>query len=135
MKKVTKVLFLMVFTVAMFSVLMVADAGATATGNELLWGTFQTDVEAEMGLGTQDIRVTIAAIINVALGLLGIVAVVIVLTGGFKWMTAGGDEGKVDEAKNLIKAGVIGLAIIVTAYAIANFVISSLITATTTGAT
>jgi Zn-dependent protease with chaperone function len=83
------------------------------------------------GLTSTDIRETAARIINVALGLLGIIAVIIILIGGFKWMTAGGNEEKVGEAKKLITAGIIGLVVIITAYAIAAFVISSLITATT----
>ncbi|MFA5076044.1 MAG: hypothetical protein WC480_01355 [Patescibacteria group bacterium] len=81
------------------------------------------------GLTSTDIRVTVSRIINVALGLLGVIAVVIILVGGFKWMTAGGNEEKVTEAKKLIAAGVIGLAIILTAYAIAAFVINSLLKA------
>ncbi|MBI5230527.1 MAG: hypothetical protein HY981_04495 [Candidatus Magasanikbacteria bacterium] len=83
------------------------------------------------GLGQKDIRVTVGNIINVALGLLGIVAVVIILIGGFEWMTAGGNEDKTGEAKKRIIAGVIGLAIILSAYAIAKFVINSLVSATT----
>lgn len=82
------------------------------------------------GLGSKDVRTTIASIINVALGLLGIVAVVIILIGGFEWMTAGGNEEKTGEARNRIFAGIIGLAIILSAYAIAQFVIKSLTTAT-----
>ena len=87
----------------------------------------------ETGLGSSDIRATIASIINVALGLLGIVAVVIVLVGGFKWMTAGGNDEKVTEARKLIFAGIIGLAIILSAYAIAKFVLSQLYSATGAG--
>ncbi|HLD31373.1 MAG TPA: pilin [Patescibacteria group bacterium] len=83
------------------------------------------------GLGNQDLRDMISNIINVALSMLGIVAVVIVLAGGFKWMTAGGNEDKVAEAKKLIIAGVIGLGIILTAYAIARFVLEQLYLATT----
>jgi hypothetical protein len=83
-----------------------------------------------IGLSSTDIRTTVAKIINVALGLLGTIAVVIILLGGFKWMTAGGNEEGVTEAKNLIAAGVIGLVIILTSYAIATFVINSLMTAT-----
>ena len=84
------------------------------------------------GLGQKDIRNTVAQIINVALGLLGIVAVVIILIGGFEWMTAGGNEEKTGEARNRIFAGIIGLAIILSAYAIAQFVINSLVSATKT---
>lgn len=81
-------------------------------------------------LGDQPLIETITSIINVALGLLGIIAVVIVLIGGFKWMTAGGNEEKVTEARKLIISGVIGVAIILSAYAIASFVIGRLGTAT-----
>lgn len=84
---------------------------------------------AYTGLPTQDLRVVIANIIRTAMGLLGIIAVLIVLYGGFKWMTAAGSDEKVGEAKKIITAGIIGLIIIITAYAIASFVVSSLITA------
>lgn len=82
----------------------------------------------------KNLPAVIADIIDVALGLLGIVAVVIILAGGFKWMTAGGNEDKVMEARKLIFAGVIGLAIILSAFAIARFVLGSLARATETGA-
>ena len=63
-----------------------------------------------IGLGTRSLQETIASIIRVLLSLLGIVAVVIVLAGGFKWMTAGGSDEKVKEAKKMITQGIIGLA-------------------------
>ncbi len=83
------------------------------------------------GLGQADLKDSIAGLIRVVLGFLGIVAVVIVLMGGFKWMTASGSDEKVEEAKALLLAGIIGLAIILSAYAITTFVVASLITATT----
>jgi len=83
------------------------------------------------GLGSRDVRETAASIIRVALGLLGIVAVVIILIGGFKWMTAGGSEDGVSEAKKWIFSGIIGLAIILSAYALATWVIDQLVSATT----
>ena len=81
-------------------------------------------------LGNQDLRETAANLINVLLGLLGLIAVVIVLAGGFKWMTSGGSEEKTGEAKKMIGAGVIGLAIILSAWAISLFVINQLSSAT-----
>lgn len=92
------------------------------------------DFGTATGLSTRDVREVIARIINVAMGLLGIVAVVIILAGGFLWMTAGGNEEKVEKAKSLIFSGIIGLAIILTSFAIARFVISSLTSATNDGA-
>jgi len=82
-------------------------------------------------LGTKPLTETIASIINVAMGLLGMIVVLLILAGGFLWMTAGGDEAKVTKAKGLIFGGVIGLAIILSAYAIAQFVVGSLLSATT----
>ena len=86
------------------------------------------------GLGSQDIRETVADIIRVALGLLGIVAVVIILIGGFTWMTAGGNDDKVAQAKKWIFSGIIGLAIILSAYALSSWVIDVLVEATKGGA-
>ena len=81
------------------------------------------------GLGDGDVNTTIGNIINIVLGFLGVIAVIIVLFGGFKWMTAGGNDDKVGEAKKLLVAGVIGLAIIFSAYAITSFVLTSLVNA------
>ena len=95
---------------------------------------FEMDsIATSTGLGGGDVRNTVSSIINVALGLLGIVAVVIILWGGFRWMTAGGNEEKVGEARKIIFSGVIGLAIILSAFAIATFVLKQL--ADATGAT
>ena len=82
-------------------------------------------------LGGGDVRQTAARIINVALSFLGIISVIIVLVGGFKYMISGGNDEKTTEAKNLIISGIIGLAIILSAWAITRFVINSLLTATT----
>ena len=82
--------------------------------------------ENTLNLGSQDLVTTITQIINLALSLLGIIAVIIILIGGFKWMTAGGNEDKVGEARKMIFAGIIGLAIILSAWAIAKFVITQL---------
>ena len=83
------------------------------------------------GLGTKDVRTVIFLVINVILGFLSIIAIIIVLSGGFKWMTAGGNEDKISEAKKLIISGIVGLAVIFTSYAIATFVVRSLVNVTT----
>ena len=82
------------------------------------------------GLQQADLRLVIANIIRTVLGFLGIIAVIIVLWGGFRWMTAGGNPDKVATAKKILLNGVIGLVIIWTSFAITSFVLSSLIAAT-----
>ena len=86
--------------------------------------------QALYGSSDQDLRVTIVNIINVFMGLLGTVAVVIILYGGFKWMTAGGEAKGTEQAKKLIINGIIGLVIILSSYAIARFVLVSLLSGT-----
>ncbi|MBU1039083.1 pilin [Patescibacteria group bacterium] len=88
------------------------------------------NLEQDVNLGNRDLVETIAQIINVVLGFLGVVAVIIILMGGFKWMTAAGNEEKVGEAKKLLGAGVVGLVIILAAFAIASFIINNLSNAT-----
>ncbi len=82
------------------------------------------------GLGQRDPRDIAASIINIMLGFLGILAVIIILIGGFKWMTAAGNEDQVGEAKKIIVAGIIGLVIILASWGIASFVLNSLLEAT-----
>lgn len=114
---------------------LVAGAAPLLNENFLFGGENATaeNFASEVGVNPkQTLPTTVAKIINVALSLLGIVAVVIILIGGFKWMTAGGNEEKVGEARKLILAGIVGLAIILSAFAIAKFVISALVKATAT---
>ncbi len=76
-----------------------------------------------------DIRVIIVRIINVALTFLGIVAVGIVLYAGYLWMTSGGNDEQVAAAKKMLINGVIGLVIILSAFAITSFILRSLVDA------
>lgn len=72
----------------------------------------------------------IGRLINIALGLLGIVFFIYIVWAGFIWMTAGGDETKTKKATQMITQGTIGLVIILAAYAISSFAVSQLLTAT-----
>jgi len=142
----TKAVAAMVFALAFGLMLAPAAVSAQAgdgAGDGTDTGATDADVtdfglsEVSSGLGgalgSTDVRVTVGRVINVALSLLGVVAVVIILAGGFKWMTAGGNQEKVDEARKMIVSGVIGLAIILSAWAIAIFVLRQLSQATGSG--
>lgn len=100
--------------------------GDPVTASELL----PTEFGDEVGLGQGDIRTTIARVIRIILGFLGVIAVCFMLYGGFMWMTAGGSDRTAD-AQKIIVAAAIGLAIILSAYAVTSFVISNLVTVTT----
>ncbi len=65
-------------------------------------------------------------IIQAFLGLLGIIFLILLIYAGYNWMTAQGDEDKVEKAKSTITRAIIGLVIITAAYSITYFVFSSL---------
>jgi len=77
-------------------------------------------------LASGDLETTVVNLIEIILQLLGLIALVMVLIGGFKWMTSGGNEEKVGEAKKLLGAGLVGLIIILAAYAITTYVFSTI---------
>lgn len=91
---------------------------------------FGLDPIESSGLSNDDPRMIAARIIRVALGFLGLVAVLIVLYAGYMWMTAGGEQERVNTAKKTLKNGLIGLVIILMAFSIVSFVISRLSSAT-----
>lgn len=78
------------------------------------------------GLANTDIRMIIAKIIRAALGLVGLIAVGFTIYGGYMYMTAGGNEEKIATAKKILKNMVIGLAIILSALSIVQFIISAI---------
>ena len=65
-------------------------------------------------------------ITNTVLYAVGLIAVIMLVLGGFKYIISGGDSKKVDAAKNTILYAIIGLIIAVFAYAIVNFVIGAI---------
>jgi len=83
-------------------------------------------IEQPLGLPAFDIRLIIARIIRVALGLVGIVLVGLIIYAGYLWMTAAGNEEQIAQAKATIRNAAIGLAIILSAYSIVSFIISLL---------
>lgn len=98
-------------------------------------------VNAQIDLGTKVVSDSInlsdnnpietaSKLINTAMLILSILAVSLVLYGGFVWMTSGGNEEKVSQAKSILKNGTIGLIIILSAWGITVFVLSKLVSAT-----
>lgn len=63
---------------------------------------------------------------NTILYIVGIIAVIMLIIGGIKYVISGGDAKKVTDAKNTVLYAIIGLIIAFLAFAIVNFVISAL---------
>lgn len=68
----------------------------------------------------------VTTIINIVLYVLGIVAVIMIIVGAFRYVLSGGDAGAVTAAKNTIFYAVIGLAVAILSFVIVNFVIAAL---------
>ncbi len=60
--------------------------------------------------------------VSVALSLLGVFFILLIIYGGARWMNAQGNEQEVETAKNIIKNSIIGLIIVIGAYAIYGLV-------------
>ena len=71
-------------------------------------------------------------ITNTILYIVGIIAVIMLILGGIKYLTSGGDSKKVTDAKNTVLYAIIGLVVCFLSFAIVNFVISALPHSTTT---
>ena len=63
---------------------------------------------------------------NTILYIVGIIAVIMLIIGGIKYVVSGGDSKKVTDAKNTVLYAIIGLVIAFLAFAIVNFVITAL---------
>ena len=73
---------------------------------------------------------TIINILNIIIGISGIIAVIFIIIGGINYMTSSGDATKVKKAKDTILYACIGLAVCALSFAIANWAINSINDAT-----
>ncbi len=127
-KKIVTIQF--IFLVAVF-LFLPAFTTVKAQGTDVYSEDFGLQpIQENIALGAQDIRVTIAKIIRVVLGFLGTIALVLILYAGYTIMTSAGNEQKVATGKKILLNATIGLAIIMSAFAITQFVLNKLAQAT-----
>lgn len=114
--------------VAITLILMIlVSLPAHAANLQNSFGDYLNKFAGTTGLGyntdNRSVNPVIANIITVALSFLGVIFLALVIYGGIIWMTAQGDDKKVKTARDLITAAVIGLIIVVVAYAVTYLVI------------
>lgn len=124
----SKFLFLALTTLLFlnFTSLAQADDALTPTTAK---GSMQNQAEKMnkmAGFGDASVDNIAAAVIETALSLLGIIFLVIIIFAGYRWMTASGNEEEVKKAQEAIKRGIIGLLIVILAYAVTSFVFNAL---------
>ena len=119
LKNTRKLVVFMLIAIVVFALANFVLAADVETELGLEYG-------AEIGLSDTDPRLVAAGVIQVALGFLGIIAVIIIMYAGWVWMTSEGNEEKISQAKKILINAVIGLTIILSAFAIASFILNRL---------
>jgi hypothetical protein len=83
-------------------------------------GCFTTDQT-----GTDSLKTIATKIINVFSIIVGIVAVIMIIYGGFRYITSGGDSGRVGNAKNTLIYAIVGLIIVALSQFLVHFVLTT----------
>ena len=102
------------------------DCQSDASGNGGQ-GLTQTGIFAN-----KDMMNTLNTVLNVIVGLVGFVAVAVMILGGISFATSQGDTAKTARAKNMIIFGLVGLIVALLAFAIVNFVLTNVFKSQTT---
>lgn len=85
-------------------------------------GSCIDDEDCQQDAG-ESVNNIVNTIINVFSLIVGIVSVIMIIIGGFQYITSGGDSGKVGNAKNTILYAIVGLVIVALAQVIVRFVL------------
>lgn len=121
-KRIANIMLAAVAAVALVGGVVSTPVLATA---EATFNLSSGQTAANPGLTSKEISdpaELVKQVINIAMYIIGIVAVAMIIWGGVQYMMSSGDSGKVKTAKNTIIYGCIGLAIALLSYAIVNFV-------------
>jgi len=84
-----------------------------------------TDAQSVCGNTGDSAASMTKTVVNTMLFILGIVAVIMIVIGGIRYVVSNGDSAAVAGAKNTILYAVIGLVVAILAYAIVNFVVTT----------
>lgn len=132
MKKVVlNVIAAVLMTVGLGGVAMISPAHALDEGEELNVKDCVGNIEClkdddENSIFSQgSLMATLTTIINVVVGVVGFVAVAMIVMGGISYATSQGDAAKTKKAMNTILYGVVGLVVALLAFAIVNFVLTN----------
>jgi nitrogen fixation-related uncharacterized protein len=101
---------------------LMRGGGSASGGLNAIQGVVYEDEGA-----VEPLPLTVLKIVRAFLSLLGAIFLVLTIYAGFLWMTSGGNEEQVGKAKKILRDSIIGLAIVITAYAITLFVFNALV--------
>lgn len=124
MRKVIIFLFVIVFSLSIFNSVLAKSfqetSGLMDTGKKTghVYSAENGSIGALSVFQTNDLTAIIGFIIKMLLSFIGVVFLLLMIYGGYIWMLARGNDQEVEKAKNIIKNAIIGLAVVLSAYAI-----------------
>ena len=102
------------------------------TGNTEIAGAINSEITSGMNAtsaGTStptDVNVVIKNVTNIMFFIIGAVSVIMLIYGGIRYTTSGGNANNVTAAKNTIMYSIVGLIIAILAFAVVNFVVKQM---------
>ncbi len=118
-------LFLLIIMLLPLGFVSATNTPKTTSLGELMNRRVQ-DVQGASKVSTPSVGTTIAYLISGALALLAVIFLILVVIAGYRWMTASGSQEIITKAKQSMKEAIIGLIIVLAAYAIVAFVFGNL---------
>jgi Type IV secretion system pilin len=113
LKNLGVALFLLITQFSLTSIVKAASVDTTGLNEQ------DNALMGSSGLsGNSNLASIISVLISVILGFLGIVFLALTIMAGFKWMTSQGNETEIKSAQSSLKNSIIGLLIVIAAYAI-----------------
>lgn len=122
----TKKILSFIFLLAIVGIVLSPSLCLAGAKDEMIKNLSDTGLASgQENVKNDPITITIS-LVNTALGLVGLIAVVFIIYAGFLWMTAHGSSEQIEKAQGTLKNATIGLAIILLARAISWFVVDQI---------
>lgn len=127
---IRRILFFSIFFVGFFGMFNILPAFVSTsvanTQDPMVNDPLGVNYGSYTGLSNQDVRISVALIIKFILGFLALIFLILTLYAGFTWMTSAGNDDQITKAKNILWGAVVGIVIVLFAYAITEFVVKNL---------
>lgn len=114
------------FTATIIFFFLAAGPAAAQLIDAKTASNFTNSVRPEAGFTDVSIGYVVAMLIRGFLGLIGITFIILIVLAGFRWMNSGGNEEAIKKAQETIKNSIIGLIIVLAAWAITYFIFRAL---------
>lgn len=132
--KITTTILISLAAVTTFSFISANHAAALFSGaeNQACAGVNLSDSDTTCANSTSSVNSLVSTVIEILSWLIGVLSIIMVIFGGFRFITSGGDSAATTSARNTIFYALIGLALAILAQLLVHFVLNRAIDATKT---